>query len=91
MKDEIGTIVILTTAKRLKLNPSTIHRSSSFFDDLGADSLGVVEIVMSLEERLGITVPDSDLEQLDTIGKLCDYLSQRIHKSPSEFIEDKTF
>jgi acyl carrier protein len=51
---------------------------------LGADSLSVVEIVMSLEEKLGITVPDGDLERLNTVGELCEYLSRQVEKMPPE-------
>jgi len=79
--DQLTSIVILATAQRLKLDPSAIQLSSSFIRDLGADSLSFVEIVMALEDRLGVSVPDRDLEQLNTVQDLCEYLFQRIDKA----------
>lgn len=81
--DELTTTVILTTSRRLKLDPSAIHLSSSFTRDLGADSLSFVEIVMALEDKLKVSVPDRDLEQIDTVQNLCAYLFERIDKAAS--------
>ena len=82
LTERLDALVISATAQRLKLHPSVIGPSSSFFDDLGADSLSVVEIVMALEEKLGVTVPDGDLDQFNTVGELCDYLSRQVGTTP---------
>ena len=49
---------------------------ASFIDDLGADSLDIVELVMSLEEEFDIEIPDEDAEKIQTIGDAIDYLKQ---------------
>ena len=53
----------------LAVEPAKITMTASFKDDLGSDSLDLVEFVMALEEEFGITVPESDLEGVDTVGK----------------------
>ena len=53
----------------LSVDPSKITPEASFGDDLDADSLDLVELVMALEEEFGIKVPESDLEGVDTVGK----------------------
>jgi acyl carrier protein len=49
---------------------------ASFIDDLGADSLDIVELVMSLEEEFDIEIPDEDAEKIQTIGDAVDYLKE---------------
>ena len=53
----------------LSVDASKITPEASFGDDLDADSLDLVELVMALEEEFGIEVPESDLEGVDTVGK----------------------
>ncbi len=53
----------------LAVDAAKITMTASFKDDLGSDSLDLVEFVMALEEEFGITVPESDLEGVDTVGK----------------------
>ena len=53
----------------LSVDPAKITPEASFGDDLDADSLDLVELVMALEEEFGIEVPESDLEGVDTVGK----------------------
>ncbi|MEI7971165.1 MAG: acyl carrier protein [Actinomycetota bacterium] len=53
----------------LSVDASKITLEASFGDDLDADSLDLVELVMALEEEFGIEVPESDLEGVDTVGK----------------------
>lgn len=53
----------------LSVDASKITLDASFGDDLDADSLDLVELVMALEEEFGIEVPESDLEGVDTVGK----------------------
>jgi acyl carrier protein len=51
---------------------------ASFIDDLGADSLDIVELVMTLEETFDIEIPDDDAEKMQTIGDAIDYLKDRV-------------
>jgi acyl carrier protein len=51
---------------------------ASFIDDLGADSLDIVELVMSLEEEFDIEIPDEKAEQIQTIGQAIDYLKTKL-------------
>ncbi|CCI26904.1 acyl carrier protein [Microcystis aeruginosa] len=59
-------------------DPSTVTPQASFADDLKADSLDVVELVMALEEEFDIEIPDEAAEQIDTVGKAVDYISEKV-------------
>ena len=61
-------------AEQFEVDPASITTETSLIDDLGADSLDVVELIMSLEEMYNITISDEDAMQLDTVGKIIDYL-----------------
>ncbi|MGH7220779.1 MAG: acyl carrier protein, partial [Nitrospiraceae bacterium] len=50
---------------------------ASFVEDLGADSLDTVELVMALEEEFGIEIPDEDAEKILTVGKALDYIKEK--------------
>jgi acyl carrier protein len=54
--------------------------NASFIDDLGADSLDIVELVMTLEETFDIEIPDDDAEKMQTIADAIDYLKERVDK-----------
>ncbi len=58
-------------------DPGTVTPQASFADDLKADSLDVVELVMALEEEFDIEIPDEAAEQIDTVGKAADYIRRR--------------
>ena len=51
---------------------------ASFIDDLGADSLDIVELVMSIEEEFDLEIPDEDAEKIQTIGDAVSYLNERV-------------
>jgi acyl carrier protein len=53
-----------------------VTNEASFVDDLGADSLDTVELVMAFEEEFGIEIPDEDAEKLQTVGDAVDYIKQ---------------
>jgi acyl carrier protein len=61
-------------AEQLGVNEAEIKNASSFVDDLGADSLDTVELVMALEEEFGIDIPDEDADKLKTVGDAMQYL-----------------
>jgi acyl carrier protein len=63
---------------RLGVDPNEITEEASFIDDLGADSLDTVELVMAFEEEFDIEIPDEDAEKLTTVGKAKEYLLQRL-------------
>ena len=60
-------------AQQFEIDPETITMDTSLIDDLGADSLDVVELIMSLEDLFGISITDEDAAQLDTVRKIVDY------------------
>ena len=64
-------------AEKLNVDESEITESTSFKDDLDADSLDLFEMVMALEEEFGIEVPSEDLEKLETVGDVLDYLKDK--------------
>ena len=57
----------------LNVDPEEITMTTTFMDDLGADSLDIVELVMALEEEFDIEIPDSDAEKVVTVGDVVDY------------------
>ena len=63
---------------RLGVDPNEITPEASFVDDLGADSLDTVELVMAFEEEFDIEIPDDDAEKLTTVGKAMEYLEKRL-------------
>ena len=67
-------------AKHLKVNPSDINEDTNIQEDLSADSLDVVEIVMSLEKEFGIEIPDEDIIKLKTIRDAMNYIEARMKK-----------
>jgi acyl carrier protein len=63
-------------AKQFEIDPETITMDTSIVDDLGADSLDVVELIMSLEDIFGISISDDDAAQLDTVRRIVEYLEK---------------
>ena len=63
-------------AKQFELDPETITPETNLIDDLGADSLDVVELIMSLEDEFGIAISDEDAAQLYTVGRIVEYLEK---------------
>ena len=60
--------------EQLSVNQDQITRDASFIDDLGADSLDTVELVMALEEEFGLEIPDEDAEKITKVGEAIDYI-----------------
>lgn len=60
--------------EQLGVAEDAVTEEASFIDDLGADSLDIVELIMALEEEFDIEIPDSDAEKVVTIGDVVDYI-----------------
>ena len=67
-------------SEQLGVKKEEIKPESSFIDDLGADSLDTVEVVMALEEEFGIEIPDEDAEKITTVGEAVKYIEEKISK-----------
>ena len=62
------------TSEQLGVDEDDITMESSFIDDLGADSLDIVELIMALEEEFEIEIPDSEAEKITTVGDAVEYI-----------------
>ena len=74
--EEIFEKVKKIIVDQLGVPEANITLSSSFIDDLGADSLDTVELIMAIEEEFDIEIPDEDAEQLHTVGDAVSYIAQ---------------
>ena len=63
-------------ASQFELDPETITMDTNLIDDIGADSLDVVELIMSLEDEFGIAISDEDAAQLYTVRRIVEYLEK---------------
>jgi acyl carrier protein len=68
--------VIDIVCDNLGVNKEQVTRQTSFIEDIGADSLDIVELVMELEEEFEITIPDDQAEQIKTVGEAIDYIER---------------
>ncbi len=71
---EIEEKVTQIVSEQLSVDKSEIARETSFVNDLNADSLDTVELVMELEDEFDLTIPDEDAEKLKTVGEAIDYI-----------------
>jgi acyl carrier protein len=65
-------------SEQLGVKPEEVTPQASFIEDLGADSLDTVELVMALEEEFGIEIPDEDAEKMTTVGDAVKYIEEKI-------------
>jgi len=63
------------SVEQLGVNAEQVTPEASFIDDLGADSLDTVELIMAFEEEFGAEIPDEDAEKLTSVGKVLEYLA----------------
>lgn len=66
--------IVEIISKQLKADPEKILPKTNVMEDLGADSLDVVELLMAIEESFGVTVPDEDIPALKTVQDIADYV-----------------
>jgi acyl carrier protein len=71
---EIQAKVIEIVCAQLEVSPEQVKPAASFIDDLKADSLAVVELVLALEEAFKVEIPDEDTEQIKTVGDAIAYI-----------------
>ena len=64
--------------EQLGVSEASVTMEASFIDDLGADSLDIVELVMALEEEFDIEIPDADAEKVTTVGDVVDYIKENV-------------
>ncbi len=73
LEDRVTELIV----EQLGISKEEAVLKASFIDDLGADSLDIVELVMSLEEEFDIEIPDDDAEKIQTIGDVISYVKER--------------
>ncbi len=73
VEDKIKSII----AEQLGVKIEEVKPEASFIDDLGADSLDTVELIMALEEEFGIEIPDEDAEKMTTVGDAIKYIQEK--------------
>ncbi len=71
--DDVKAVIV----EQLSVNESEVKLESRFVDDLGADSLDVVELVMALEEKFEIEIPDEEAEKIATVKDVVDYIEKK--------------
>jgi len=77
-KDEVFTKVKNVVSEQLDVDEKEVTLEASYVDDLGADSLDTVELVMALEEEFDTEIPDEEAEKITTVGKTVDYIVERL-------------
>ena len=73
VESKIKTII----AEQLGVKPEEVTPNASFVDDLGADSLDTVELIMALEEEFNVEIPDEDAEKMKTVGDAIKYIEDK--------------
>lgn len=76
--EEIFEKVKKVIMEQLGVSDSAITLEASFIDDLGADSLDIVELIMALEDEFDIEIPDNDAEKVATVGDVVDYIKEHV-------------
>lgn len=77
-QEEIFEKVKKIIVEQLGVAETSVTMEASFIDDLGADSLDIVELVMALEEEFDIEIPDADAEKVTTVGDVVEYIKENV-------------
>ncbi|MCX8014402.1 MAG: acyl carrier protein [candidate division WOR-3 bacterium] len=78
LSDDVKNIII----EQLHVTPEKVTENASFVEDLGADSLDIVELVMAFEEKFGVEIPDEDQAKIVKVGDAIKYLEEKIAQKP---------
>lgn len=73
LEERVKEIIV----EQLGVNAEQVTPEASFIDDLGADSLDTVELIMAFEEEFGTEIPDEDAEKLTSVGKVLEYMASK--------------
>ena len=76
--DELYEKVKAVIVDQLGVEEDDINEDAAFVDDLGADSLDIVELVMALEEEFGVSIPDEQAEKIKTVGDAVDFITENV-------------
>lgn len=77
MAEAVADRVRAIIAEQLGVKPEEVTDGASFIEDLGADSLDTVELVMALEEEFGVEIPDEDAEKMSSVGEAIKYIDTK--------------
>lgn len=77
-RDEIFDKVKGVIVEQLNVEEDDVNEDAAFVDDLGADSLDIVELVMALEEEFGVSIPDESAEKIKSIGDAVDFIAENL-------------
>lgn len=76
IEEKVKAIIV----DKLGVNENEVIPEASFTNDLGADSLDTVELIMEFEKEFNLSIPDEDAEKITTVGEAIDYINQHIQK-----------
>ncbi len=79
-RDELLKKIKSISSDKLSISEDQVTEEASFIDDLGADSLDTVELIMALEDEFKMDIPDEEAEKLTTVGKAMDYILAHLSK-----------
>uniref|UniRef100_A0A7V3ZUE5 Acyl carrier protein n=1 Tax=candidate division WOR-3 bacterium TaxID=2052148 RepID=A0A7V3ZUE5_UNCW3 len=74
--EEVKNIIV----EKLHVPPEKITENAHFINDLGADSLDITTLLMEVNDKYGIDIPEEEAQKLDTVGKLVDYLKEKLNR-----------
>lgn len=77
-RDEVLAVMRDAAVELLKIDPAKVTEEATFAEDLEADSLDVVELVMALEEKLDISIPEEELEGIKTVGEALNVIAAKV-------------
>lgn len=76
--EEVFEKVKETIIEQIGVTDTAVTMEASFIDDLGADSLDIVELIMALEEKFDMEIPDADAEKIVTVGDVVEYIKEHV-------------
>ena len=78
MEKSVAQKVMDIIVEQLKVSPEEVTPEASFIEDLGADSLDLVELIMAMEEEFGLEISDEDAEKIQTVQDTIDYIREHV-------------